>query len=171
MRVWTPFMARCTRYTIMWHSLSGWLFSPGTLVFSTNKTDRHDITEKLLKVVLNTITHTHILMIIFPPYFSCYICLSWWTFCMCYWILMIEYSCMFYWFLMLECYMFYRCSTSESFWMFCWVWMLKCSCMIYWCSTLECSWMLYWIWMVECSCMFHWFLNIECSCVFYDFQP
>jgi hypothetical protein len=31
-------------------------FSPGTLVSSTNKTDRHDITEILLKVALNTIT-------------------------------------------------------------------------------------------------------------------
>ena len=30
-------------------------FSPGTPVSSTNKTDRHDITELLLKVVLNTI--------------------------------------------------------------------------------------------------------------------
>jgi hypothetical protein len=30
-------------------------FSPGGLVSSTNKTDRHDITEILLKVVLNTI--------------------------------------------------------------------------------------------------------------------
>jgi hypothetical protein len=32
-------------------------FSPGTLVSSTNKTDHHDITEILLKVALNTITH------------------------------------------------------------------------------------------------------------------
>jgi hypothetical protein len=31
-------------------------FSLGTLVSSTNKTDRHDITEILLKVALNTIT-------------------------------------------------------------------------------------------------------------------
>ena len=31
----------------------------GTLVSSTNKTDRHDITEILLKVALNTITLTH----------------------------------------------------------------------------------------------------------------
>jgi hypothetical protein len=31
-------------------------FSPGTPVSSTNKTDRHDITETLLKVALNTIT-------------------------------------------------------------------------------------------------------------------
>ena len=33
-------------------------FSPGTPVSSTNKTDRHDITELLLKVVLNTINQT-----------------------------------------------------------------------------------------------------------------
>ena len=32
------------------------LFSSGTLVSSTNKTDCHDITEILLKVALNTIT-------------------------------------------------------------------------------------------------------------------
>jgi hypothetical protein len=36
----------------------------GTRVSSTNKTDRHDITEILLKVVFNTITLTHF-------YFSC----------------------------------------------------------------------------------------------------
>jgi hypothetical protein len=30
-------------------------FSPHTLVSSTNKTDRHDITEILLKVAFNTI--------------------------------------------------------------------------------------------------------------------
>ena len=33
-------------------------FSPGTPVSSSNKTDRHDITEILLKVALNIITHT-----------------------------------------------------------------------------------------------------------------
>jgi hypothetical protein len=33
-------------------------FSPGTSVSFTNKTDRHDITEILLKVALNTITIT-----------------------------------------------------------------------------------------------------------------
>ena len=33
-------------------------FSPGPPVSSTNKTDRHDITEILLKVVLNTIKQT-----------------------------------------------------------------------------------------------------------------
>ena len=37
---------------------AGRLFSPGTPVSSTNKTDRHDITEILLKVALNTITLT-----------------------------------------------------------------------------------------------------------------
>ena len=36
---------------------TGLWFSPGSLVSSTNKTDRHDITEILLKVVLNTITN------------------------------------------------------------------------------------------------------------------
>jgi hypothetical protein len=39
--------------------VAGWWFSPGTTVSSTNKTDCHDITEILLKVVLNTITLTH----------------------------------------------------------------------------------------------------------------
>jgi hypothetical protein len=33
-------------------------FSPGTPVSSTNKTDSHDMTEILLKVVLNTIKQT-----------------------------------------------------------------------------------------------------------------
>ena len=37
-------------------------FSRGTLVSSTNKTDRHDITEILLKVASNTIPY--------PPFFS-----------------------------------------------------------------------------------------------------
>ena len=36
----------------------GWRFSPGSLVFSTNKTDRHDITEILLKVALNIKQHS-----------------------------------------------------------------------------------------------------------------
>jgi len=34
---------------------AGQWFSPGPPVSSTNKTDRHDITEILLKVALNTI--------------------------------------------------------------------------------------------------------------------
>jgi len=36
--------------------VTGQWFSPGPPVSSTNKTDRHDITEILLKVVLNSIT-------------------------------------------------------------------------------------------------------------------
>jgi hypothetical protein len=33
-------------------------FSPGTPISPTNKTDRHDVTEILVKVALNTIIHT-----------------------------------------------------------------------------------------------------------------
>jgi hypothetical protein len=45
----------------IYHSVCQWLtsgrwFPPGPLVSSTNKTDRHDITEILLKVALNTIS-------------------------------------------------------------------------------------------------------------------
>jgi len=35
--------------------VTGWWFSSDTPVSSTNKTDRHDIAEILLKVALNTI--------------------------------------------------------------------------------------------------------------------
>jgi hypothetical protein len=38
--------------------VTGWWFSPGTPVSSTNKTDRHNIAEILLKVVLNTMNQT-----------------------------------------------------------------------------------------------------------------
>ena len=38
--------------------VSDWWFSLGTPVSTTNKTDHHDITEILLKLVLNTITLT-----------------------------------------------------------------------------------------------------------------
>ena len=38
---------------------TGWWFSPDTPVSSTNKTDRHDITEILLKLALSTITPNH----------------------------------------------------------------------------------------------------------------
>ena len=37
------------------------MVSPGTLVSSSNKTDRRDITGILLKVALNTITHSLVL--------------------------------------------------------------------------------------------------------------
>jgi hypothetical protein len=53
-------MARCIWYNIIWWSLSVTCdrFDQVLLVSSTNKTDCHDITEKLLKVVLNSITPT-----------------------------------------------------------------------------------------------------------------
>jgi hypothetical protein len=38
--------------------VTGRWFSPGPPVSATNKTDRHDITEILLKVALNTIKQT-----------------------------------------------------------------------------------------------------------------
>jgi hypothetical protein len=41
--------------------LATWGFSPAAPVSSTNKTDRHDITEILLKVALNTTSLTQIL--------------------------------------------------------------------------------------------------------------
>jgi hypothetical protein len=48
--------------------VTGRWFSPCALVSFTNKTDRHDITEILLKVALNTINHkstTNLLSLIF----------------------------------------------------------------------------------------------------------
>jgi hypothetical protein len=49
--------------TILCDKVCQWLaavpwFSPGAAVSSSNKTERHDITEILLKVVLNTINQT-----------------------------------------------------------------------------------------------------------------
>ena len=43
--------------TSLWLVAGRW-FPPGTPVSSTNKTDRHDMNEILLKVALNTITIT-----------------------------------------------------------------------------------------------------------------
>ena len=48
-----PALVRCTWYNIMWNCFS--LTCYRSVVFSTNKTDHHDITEILLKVALNTI--------------------------------------------------------------------------------------------------------------------
>jgi hypothetical protein len=42
-------------YKVCQRLATGRWLSPGTLVSSTNKTDRHDIAEILLKVALNTI--------------------------------------------------------------------------------------------------------------------
>ena len=51
------FRARCTTLCDqVWQWLAtGWWFSPGTPISFTNKTDRHDIIEILLKVALNNI--------------------------------------------------------------------------------------------------------------------
>jgi len=75
----TPFMVRCTRYNIMWYSLSvtcgrSVVFLGYILVSSSNKTDRHVITEILLKVVFNTIIITLTLHMICPLilYYSCW---------------------------------------------------------------------------------------------------
>jgi len=46
-----------------WLTAGRW-FSPGTPVSSTNKTDRHNITDMLLKVALNTITLTLLYVIL-----------------------------------------------------------------------------------------------------------
>ena len=51
-------MARWTWYNIMWPARNRWL-SPGTPISSTNKTDRNDISEILLKVVLITKNQTN----------------------------------------------------------------------------------------------------------------
>jgi hypothetical protein len=66
-------MARCTRYNIVWcwWPATGRWFSPGTPVYSTNKTDHHDITEILLKVALNTI-NPNLLLYMYIDY-----CIKW----------------------------------------------------------------------------------------------
>jgi len=60
--VWISIRARCTPLcdkVCQWLATGRW-FSPGPSVSSANKTDRHDITEILLKVALNTIKQTNI---------------------------------------------------------------------------------------------------------------
>ena len=57
-------LMRCILNTTLCDKVCQWLaagqwFSPGTPVSSTNKTDHHDITEILLKVVWNTIKPTN----------------------------------------------------------------------------------------------------------------
>ena len=61
--LWVPISirARCTTLcdkVYQWLATGRW-FSPGPAVSSTNKTDRHYITEILLKVALNTIKQTN----------------------------------------------------------------------------------------------------------------
>ena len=57
LKLWVriPLTARYTRYNSIWLATGQW-FYPGTPTSSTNKTNRHDISEILLKVALNTIT-------------------------------------------------------------------------------------------------------------------
>jgi hypothetical protein len=43
------------------HAAGRWFSTPGIPVFSTNKADRHDIAEILLKVALSTINITIII--------------------------------------------------------------------------------------------------------------
>ena len=59
--VWIPIRERCTTLcdkVCQWRATGRW-FSPGPTVSSSNKIDRHDITEILLKVALNTIKQTN----------------------------------------------------------------------------------------------------------------
>jgi len=62
-----PNQTRCTRYNIkvcQWLAAGRW-FSPDTPAFSTNKTDRHDITTIFVKVAL-MLELFHQCMHIFP---------------------------------------------------------------------------------------------------------
>jgi len=58
LKLWvrTLLMVRFTWYNVCYWLATGQWFSSGSPVSSTNKTDRHNITEILLKVVLNTTT-------------------------------------------------------------------------------------------------------------------
>ena len=77
-------MAKFTRYNIirirtLYDKVYQWLatirwFSPGTPVSFTNKTDRHDITEILLKVASNTTTLTLINYLKQNDIFNFYYC-------------------------------------------------------------------------------------------------
>jgi hypothetical protein len=61
--VWISMQERCTTLCdkICQWLARGWCFSPCPPISSINKTDRHDITEILLKVALNTIKQTNLL--------------------------------------------------------------------------------------------------------------
>ena len=61
LKLWDLFlhMTRYIPYISLWDKICQWSlacrwFSPSSLIFSTNKTDSHDITEILLKVVFNS---------------------------------------------------------------------------------------------------------------------
>ena len=64
LRIYSYYVSLCDKVCIK-RLAAGWWFSPGSLVSSTNKTYRHDITEILLKVVLSIITLTlHIFVVV-----------------------------------------------------------------------------------------------------------
>ena len=70
--VWISIRARCTALcdkVCQWLATSWW-FSLGPLVSSNNNTDRHDITEILLKVALDTIKQTNNIDKVFFFFFS-----------------------------------------------------------------------------------------------------
>ena len=108
--VFTTTYARCTtsRDTVcQWLATDRW-FSPGTPVSSTNKTDRHDITELLLKVASNTIKQinkanikltTHFsLKTDIPVYKYIYICLFYKIAMSCdSFTIQVNYLCLWYW--------------------------------------------------------------------------
>jgi hypothetical protein len=56
---WGVFDTTLREKVVQWLAAGRW-FSPGTPSFSPNKTDRHDITEILLKVALNAINLVNI---------------------------------------------------------------------------------------------------------------
>jgi hypothetical protein len=71
-----PRSSRCELDTTLCDKVYQWLaavrwFSPGTPVSSTNKTDRHDITEILLKVPINTINKQKNISELFLLLISC----------------------------------------------------------------------------------------------------
>ena len=76
-RIWIR--ARCTTLcdkVCQWLTTGQWLFLSGPPVSSTNRIDRHDINEILLKVALNTLTPNRTAPII-PEHFS------WWWLLRC----------------------------------------------------------------------------------------
>jgi hypothetical protein len=58
----------CDKACQQWLGIGQW-FSPGTTVSTTNKTERHDITHILLKVVLNTLSQPSNWKMCVHPYF------------------------------------------------------------------------------------------------------
>jgi hypothetical protein len=80
-------LRRCVLYATLCDKVCQWLaagrwFSPGTTVYSTNKTVHIDIIEILLKVALNIITLTLALWIVTGWTWTHWI---WWNICSLFW--------------------------------------------------------------------------------------